>query len=107
MRRAARLVVKPGRRRAHGPLGVAVPSTNATEGELPRQWHGPVVRLADLSDAERIAIGGRARDDIPPSVQETWLCRSCRSWTINGSYLTGRCCSCGTPRPTPGARSED
>lgn len=59
-------------------------------------WTGPVVRLADLSDAERIALGGRARDDVLPSVHLTWRCTNpfCRHWTMNGAHLTGRCNFC-------------
>lgn len=94
-RRLAR-VVRAVRR--HGPLGVSVPATDPhTEG-----WIGPVVRLENLTDAQRIALGGRARDDAAyTSEHHTWFCASCRHWTMRGSYLTGRCCWCGTPRGAP------
>lgn len=33
-----------------------------------------------------------------PSIVETWLCRSCRQWTV-GAHLVGRCNWCQQPRP--------
>lgn len=48
-------------------------------------WTGPVVRR-DPASYQR------------PSEIRTWLCRSCRSWTMNGAYLSGRCNFCHTPR---------
>lgn len=69
------------------------------EGTYDRpQWTGPVVRLADLTNAERVAIGGRARADYPPCEHHTWRCRGCRQWTMNGAYRSGRCNFCGVPR---------
>lgn len=78
----------------HGPLGLSVPATDDVEG-----WTGPVVRLEDLTDAERIAIGGRARgDDAYRSRHETWRCVGCREWTMNDAAHWGRCNWCGVPR---------
>jgi hypothetical protein len=75
---------------AHGPLGVCVPTL---------RWKGDVIRLDDLTDAERIAIGGRARGAYPPSEVQSWLCRSCWTWASNGAYRVGRCNWCHAPRP--------
>lgn len=87
------------RRRGHGPLGVAIPGTDLG----PRAgWKGGVVRISDLTDEERIAIGGRARSDPAyRSVIEPWICQNpcCRHWTRSTDSLTpDRCNWCGTPR---------
>lgn len=40
------------------------------------------------------------REYRKPSVHLTWRCgnRFCREWTMNKSYVTGRCNFCFTPR---------
>lgn len=52
-------------------------------------WTGPVERRAPESYQKRSEI-------------LTWRCvnRFCGQWTMNGSYRTGRCNFCQTPRPT-------
>lgn len=41
-----------------------------------------------------------------PGVWLTWACITCRGeWTMDGSYLTGRCSRCGTARPTETTRT--
>lgn len=49
-------------------------------------WTGPVVRRDP------------ATYQLPSEVQ-TWLCYSCRTWTMHGAYLRGRCNWCHEPRP--------
>lgn len=50
-------------------------------------WTGPVERV-DSAALRR------------PCIQLTWRCQNvhCGQWTMNGSYRTGRCCFCQTPR---------
>lgn len=52
-----------------------------------RPWTGPVER--------RPAHTYQRRSEVL-----TWMCRNpfCRQWTMNGSYKTGRCNFCQTPR---------
>lgn len=86
----------------HGPLGIAVPATNSSA----KGWTQPVVRLSDLSDAERIALGGRARDDAAYRAPlALWRCQNvcCGHWTTDPFRLPGArelCRFCWTPRPT-------
>jgi len=59
-----------------------------------------------FADPERQAWSGPVERRDPASyrcrsVVQTWMCVNafCRQWTMHGSYLTGRCCFCQTPRP--------
>lgn len=78
-------------RRAHGPLGVAVPATD----ERAEGWTGPVVRLEELTDDERIAIGGRARTDpeYHPASVGILHCPTCGHWRDESP--AARCSTCG------------
>jgi hypothetical protein len=82
---------RPVKRRAHGPLGVAIPDTDRLDE--PR-WTGPVERT-DPAQYQK------------PSVHLTWRCPNCRHWTMNGSDQTGRCNLCQTPRPSSGVSACD
>jgi hypothetical protein len=64
-------------------------------------WTGPVVRLGDLSAAERVELGDRTLAR-PRSVHLTWRCaaRHCRQFTMHGAYKIGRCNFCHEPRPS-------
>lgn len=61
-------------------------------------WTGPVVRLADLTDAELVALGAppRARQ-LRSEVLERCANPYCREWPISGSRAAGRCLLCHTP----------
>lgn len=78
-------------RRAHGPLGVAVPATD----EKAEGWTGPVVRLEELTDEERIAIGGRARMDSAyrPTSIGILHCPVCGHWRDESPAV--KCSTCG------------
>ena len=69
----------------------------------PQVWTGPVVRLADLTAAERAALYARAGVQPPPRPSEvlTWFCPKCRTWASGGAWKRGRCDWCGTKRPAP------
>lgn len=71
------------KRRAHGPLGIAIPET---DNLLAVKWTGPVER--------RPVASYRLR-----SVHLTWRCSSCRSWTMNGAWKYARCNWCSAARP--------
>ena len=49
-------------------------------------WSGPVERREPALVRQQ-------------SIHLTWLCAGCRTFTMYGSYLTGRCNFCQTPRP--------
>lgn len=75
----------------HGPLGVAVPATS----ENAEGWTGPVVRLEDLTDEQRVAIGGRARTDpaYRPAGVGICPCPICGHWRDESPVV--KCSTCG------------
>lgn len=85
--------------RTHGPLGVAVPATD----DRAQGWTGPVVRLDELTDDERIAIGGRARTDPEYSPASVGIrrCPACDHWRDESPAV--KCSTCGVFTLAPGA----
>lgn len=70
---------------------------------LRKAWRGRVVRLDELTEAERTAIGAAPRPlERCRSVHLTWRCHGCRQWTMNGAYLRRRCNFCDAVRPPSG-----
>jgi hypothetical protein len=50
-----------------------------------KPWPGTVVRRDPASYQRR-------------SIVMTWICRRCRTWTMNGAYKIGRCNWCDEAR---------
>ena len=58
----------------------------------PQVYTGPVVRR-------------KPEEYQQPSEQRTWMCPSCRNWTMRGAWRYGRCNWCDCPRPPEASTS--
>ena len=69
-----------------------------------RRRHGPIPHYATGRELRAEFTSTPLRDpalSYRPCLHLTWRCANehCRQWTMNGSWLTGRCNFCFTPRP--------